>query len=715
MYINCHTYYSFKYGTLTPEELFECAKENGVVKLILTQINNTCGWIEFAKHCSLRRDEYKLDFSLGIEFRLENQLLYIAVAKNNRGFEEINRFLSEYNLTHKPFPQIAPAFENAFVIYEWKKDFNLQLAEHEYLGIRPSCLNKLFNFNNQTYLKKLVLLHPITFKNKTGYNVHKLLRAIDLNTLVSKLLPEDICGQDEYMLPCNVVKERCKKYPQLIENANYIIENSEFIADLQSEKNKKTFGNTLKEDIDTLRNLTFNGLNKRYACHRKREEANVRAEKELTVIRKLNFEAYFLINYDIINFATKRGFAYVGRGSGANSLVSYCLGITDVDPISLDLYFERFLNMYRSSPPDFDIDFSWKDRDEIIKYIFEKYGSDYTALLATYTTFQGRSIVRELGKVFGLPKREIEGILQNTEQNRDRDRITKAIFKYAELIKDFPKNLSIHAGGILISEKPIYCYTATSHPPKDFATTHFNMWEAEDLRIFKFDILSQRGLGHIKDTVTLIKENRNEEVSVNNFESLMIDPKISALLKTGRTMGCFYVESPSMRMLLGKLTCETYSVLVAASSIIRPGVASSGMMREYIYRHHNPDKFEYIHPKMEELMKETYGVMVYQEDVIKVVHHFGKLNLAEADIIRRGMSGKLRSKSAFQILEKKYFDNCEKAGYAKDVAQEVWRQIESFSGYSFSKAHSASFAVESYQSLFLKAYYPLEFMVGVIN
>jgi DNA polymerase III alpha subunit len=180
-------------------------------------------------------------------------------------------------------------------------------------------------------------------------------------------------------------------------------------------------------------------------------------------------------------------------------------------------------------------------------------------------------------------------------------------------------------------------------------------------------------------------------------------------------MGCFYVESPAMRQLIWKLRCDNYLTLVAASSIIRPGVASSGMMKAYIDRHHDPSQVQYIHPKMEHLLQETYGVMVYQEDVIKVAHHFAGLDLAQADVLRRAMSGKYRSRAAFQKIVDTFFSNCASYGYEPSVAQEVWRQIESFSGYSFSKAHSASFAVESYQSLYLKTYYPLEFMVAVIN
>ena len=270
----------------------------------------------------------------------------------------------------------------------------------------------------------------------------------------------------------------------------------------------------------------------------------------------------------------------------------------------------------------------------------------------------------------------------------------------------------------MITEKPIHAYTATDFPPKGYPTTHFEMHNAEDIGIYKFDILSQRGLGHIKDSVKLVSENRQQELDINDFESFKEDPVIKELLSAGRTMGCFYVESPAMRMLLGKLSCDNYLTLVAASSIIRPGVSRSGMMRAYIERHHKVQKggsYESIHPKMDELMAETYGVMVYQEDVIKVAHHFAGLTLAEADILRRGMSGKFRSRAEFKRVEEQFFENCRQRGYPEKVSQRVWFEIESFSGYSFSKGHSASYAVESYQSLYLKAHYPLEFMVGVIN
>ncbi len=242
---------------------------------------------------------------------------------------------------------------------------------------------------------------------------------------------------------------------------------------------------------------------------------------------------------------------------------------------------------------------------------------------------------------------------------------------------------------------------------------------AEDVGLYKFDILAQRGLAKIKEAIEIIGYNQPEKsdtFDIHNILKFKKDPVINSLIKTAQCMGCFYVESPAMRMLLKKLEVDNYMGLVAASSIIRPGVAKSGMMREYILRHRDPGRAEERgHPVLLDIMRETYGVMVYQEDVIKVAHHFAGLDLGEADVLRRGMSGKFRSREEFEKVQEKFVDNCRKKGYDEKLISEIWEQIASFAGFAFAKGHSASYAVESYQTLFLKAYYPLEYMVAVLN
>jgi len=501
-------------------------------------------------------------------------------------------------------------------------------------------------------------------------------------------------------------------FPEILHTTKKLMDDCSIAFDFTNSKNKKTFTQSRYDDKLLLEKLALDGWKYRYGND---SEALKRVEHELEIIDKMGFSAYFLIAWDIIRYSMSRGFYHVGRGSGANSIVAYCLKITDVDPIELNLYFERFLNPKRSSAPDFDIDFSWRDRDEIQDYIFKRYTYKHTALLGAMNTFQGKSILRELGKVYGLPKAEIDTLVENSDTERQESELNKQIFSVGALMQEFPNIRSIHAGGVLISEEPITYYTALDLPPKGFPTTQWDMYVAGDIRFEKLDILSQRGIGHINDSVEIIKKNRRVTIDVHRVHDFKIDPQVKHQLKIGETIGCFYIESPAMRGLLKKLHCDNYISLVAASSIIRPGVAKSGMMREYINRFHHPDSFKYLHPVMQEQLEETYGVMVYQEDVLKVCHHFAGLDLADADVLRRAMSGKFRSKAEFQRIVERFFDNCRKLERPDEIVREIWRQIESFAGYSFSKAHSASYAVESFQSLYLKAHYPLEFMVAVIN
>ena len=709
MYLNCHTYFSFKYGTLSVTDLLKEALRHGIKAIVLTDINSTSACLEFIRECT----KHAIKPIVGIDFRQGIKQHYIGIAKNNEGLLELNQHLSEYLSQQVHLPEQAPEFKNSFVIYPYNTLHPSQLRANEYIGVKISDLNKLLFSEVKKYLHKLVVLHPVTFRDKKDFNVHRLLRAIDNNTLLSKLPLWEQTNDNEMMLAEADLAKAFELYPLVIENTKHIIACCDIHFEFGKSKNKKTFTGSIESDQELMRELCYKGVEYRY----KNPDACVyeRLEKELQAIFKMEFCAYFLINWDIVSYAQRKGYFYVGRGSGANSIAAYCLKITDVDPIELDLYFERFMNPYRINPPDFDIDFSWKDRDDITRYIFEKHGLKHTALLATYNTFQYNSLIRELGKVFGLPKEEIDELVENKKAKQTPDNITQLIFKYSKYIHDFPSHLSIHAGGILISEKPVNYYTATSMPPKGYPLTHFSMLEAEDIGLYKFDILSQRGLGHIKDTIEIVKKNKGVDIDIHNIAAFKQDEKIKQLLRSGKTMGCFYVESPGMRMLLKKLQTDTYLGLVAASSIIRPGVAKSGMMREYILRFRNPERRKYIHPKIGELMQETYGIMVYQEDVIKVAHYFAGLSLAQADVMRRGMSGKFRSREEFQRVKEDFFTSCNAKGYSASVTNEVWRQIESFAGYSFSKGHSASYAVESYQSLYLKAYFPKEFMVGVIN
>ncbi len=716
MYLNCKTVYSFCYGTLTTKELVELAMENSVDTLALTNINSTYDEWEFVKLCR----EKNINPVLGVEIRNGHKLCYILLSKNNTGLRWIHEFLSAHLTTKTDFPFVLDELVDVFTIYPWGTKDISDLTANERIGIRSAQVPKLFN---QKDLSAFVILQPVTIQenqtivNDQGitetidyYYLHCLLRAIKNNTVLSKLENSWCATRDETFVNPTTLFNTFKNHYALVTNTYRLLESCTIEMDFQDDKTKQIYGGSRQDDFILLEKLSRQGLYRRYG--KKNKLANERLQKELKVIYDLGFTGYFLINHDMVQYSLSQGYYHVGRGSGANSIVAYCLGITDVDPIELNLFFERFLNAERTSPPDFDIDFSYTDRDDVMEYLFTRYGKQHVALLGSCPTFKSDSIIRQLGKVYGLPDEEIK-TLQRT--NTPTCAKTKKILQYGPLMRGFPYNPSLHPCGVLISNEPILNFTSLFMPPKGMPTTLMDMFTAEDIGLNKFDVLSQRGLGHIRESLSLIKQNHGKEIDIHDVKKFQRDERVKKQIREANTIGCFYIESPAMRQLLKKLTCDDYSTLVAASSIIRPGVAQSGMMRTYIERYHQPEKVEYIHAMFKEHLSETFGVMVFQEDVIKIAHYYGGISLGQADILRRAMSGKYRSSNKFNEVKKDFFDSAIALGRDPAEVTEVWRQMESFAGYSFNKAHSASFAVESYMSLYLKTYYPQEFMVAVIN
>jgi len=708
MFLNCHSYHSLRYGTISIEDLVLKAVQYKLKVLALTDINTVTGIYDFYKLCR----ENNIQPIVGMDVRVENEPYYICLAKNPKGIAEVNRLLTAYNCDSAEMPKSNPDLENNFVIYPLQ-NIPDQLLNHEYIGIRQEELNLLIRPELKYLIPKMVILHPVTFKTAEEFELHKVLRAIAGNTLITKLNEDEYCKGNETFSNKRQMLERYAQFPQIIENTRTIVNECSFNFDFKTPKNKKHFTDSKENDFELLRQLAYEGLTRRYPDENK--QAKERIEKELGVIDQLNFCGYFLITWDIVQYSNSMGFLHVGRGSGANSIVSYCIGITDICPLELDLYFERFLNLNRKTPPDFDLDWSWKNRDTILEYIFRKYGKDHVAFCGTNVEFKYKSIFREVGKAFGLPKEELDVLAGKPIDQHDVNSVSRKVHYFCKMLEKYPNQRSMHSCGILISEEPITNYSALEMPPKGFPIVQFDMHTAEDIGLEKFDILSQRGLGTIKDTVSLLQEKRGITIDIQDTTLSKNEARCNEFLSIGKTIGCFYIESPAMRGLLRRLKCENYKVLVAASSIIRPGVAQSGMMREYIFRHNHPDQFEYFHEVFEKELGETYGIMVYQEDVIKIALHFGGVSATNGDVLRRAMSGKGRSLSALQKLKDDFFDSCKRKGHSDHLSQEVYRQIESFAGYSFCKAHSASYAVESYQSLYLKAYYPIEFMVSAIN
>ncbi|HET8733960.1 MAG TPA: DNA polymerase III subunit alpha, partial [Anaeromyxobacteraceae bacterium] len=463
------------------------------------------------------------------------------------------------------------------------------------------------------------------------------------------------------------------------------------------------------------------------------EAARKRLASELKVIRESGYSGYFLIVREIVEFARGRGIPNLGRGSGANSFVSYLLRFTHVDPIAHDLYFERFLNPERATPPDVDLDFDTKRRGEILEFIVGRFGADRVARIGAFSTFSLRSALRDLAKVKGIAPVDVDAVVSKLPHVAVHDlpeiagKMPKGVIPsldrepwatllpLAAAIDGFPRHMTLHCGGIVISPAG----ELSRHAPLERGTsgevmTQWDMHDVEAAGLVKIDILGNRSLGVLADALADLAR-KGERADVIPPERTYGDPETRRLLREGKTVGCFYIESPAMRSLNRRLKTETFEDLVAASSVIRPGVAESGMMEQYIARHLGREKPVYLLPEMERLLAATHGVMIYQEDVLRVATEIAGLSHGEADALRRAMSGKSRSAGEMARVEEVFFASCARRRIAGPVARELWRQMRSFAGYSFCKAHSASYAQLSFQVCYLKAHHPAEFFAAVLN
>ena len=470
MYLNNHSYFSLRYGTISEIELIEMAVNNGLKRFALTDINNTSGCLSFIR----KAQQVGIVPIVGVDFRNGIKQCYVVLARNNKGFLEINTFLSKHLHDKSNFPLQAPNFKDAVVIYPFENVLELEktvFSDNEYIGVRISDLNT-FRFSPlRAYTDKLVVLHTVSFRNTLDFNTHRLLRAIDTNVLLSMLPDKEQGNSNDAFFSKEKLATHFKEYPEIIENTDKLLSECTITFNFKKNKpsqNKSTLYGSAHKDYEKLVALCKKSLPERY-----NEGITMiikrRLIKELQLIKHQNYVSFFLLNWKIIEYARSKGYFYVGRGSGANSIVAYLLRITDVDPIELDLYFERFMNLYRATPPDFEIDFSTWDREDVTDYIFRTFNKNgQVALLGAYVSFKHSGAVRELGKVFGLPKFEIDKLSDGRYTNNDLDNIKSIIIKYAKILNGRPNYISIHAAGILISERPIHYFSATNIPPKGF-------------------------------------------------------------------------------------------------------------------------------------------------------------------------------------------------------------------------------------------------------
>lgn len=479
---------------------------------------------------------------------------------------------------------------------------------------------------------------------------------------------------------------------------------------------------------DYLRELCEEGLKERYG--QVDPSLRQRLEHEIGVIKQTGYTSYFLIVWDFVRFAKENQIAVgPGRGSSAGSLVAYCLGITDIDPIRHGLFFERFLNPERISPPDIDIDFCFERRGEVINYVTQKYGQANVAQIITFGTMAARAVIRDVGRVMGIPYAEVDRIakLVPAELNitiagaleaepelaelYENDNRIAQLLDTAQALEGLSRNASTHAAGVVISDGPLSEHTPLFKTEDDQITTQYSMTALEKIGLLKMDFLGLKTLTVVNETEKIIRRTKAKDVKIGEIS--LDDEATYRLLSEGKTIGIFQLESSGMRDLLKRLEPQKFEDIVALLALHRPGPLGSGMVDDFIKRKHHGLLIEYDHPKLEPILKETYGIILFQEQVMKIVSELGGFSLADADLFRRAMSKKTPEVMAKQ--RKAFLDGAIKNGVDLKTADRIFKLIEHFAGYGFARSHSAAYALISYRTAYLKANYPVEFMTALLT
>ena len=734
VHLNCHSFYSFLKGASRVDELVFSAAEAGMSALALTDTNGLYGAVSFYK--SAQQAGIRAIF--GAEIQSLNGKRAVILARNTKGFGEVCRIITDRHL-REDFSLEMALKQSSHDVIILCPDPNL--LEHivrergtnsiavEVVPRRDNMMAELIAFSRRSRIP-LVATNRVFFVHKKDWEIHRLISAIKASSTIDALPKETVISPESWLKPPEEMQKLFSDYPQAAINTLRVAEQCEVelpIGRIRLPPFETPPGETT---FSFLKKLAREGIAKLY--HPIPSAARERLHHELKVIQELSLSSYFLIVWDIVQEAHRRGIVTVGRGSAANSLVCRTLGITEVDPIQHNLYFERFLNLERVDCPDIDIDFPWNRRDEILDYVFQKYGHENVALISAHVHLRGRSALRETGKALGIPIQEIDAFTSKIPHSTDllklgeirecvpeckdlplEDEPYRSMIYWGKKIEGFPRHLSIHCGGIVISPVPITDSIPLQKTPKGFVVTQYDMYPVEDTGLIKIDLLSQKGLAVEIDTIQAVWENHHVHLDFSRIDAAD-DERTKKLIRTGNTTGCFYIESPGMKNLLKKLDVTNFDTLTAASSIIRPGVSDSGMIEAFIDRHNGKKVVCYLHPKLEPLLRQTYGIMIYQEDVIKVANVIAGMNLGEAEGLRKCMSKK-RDWEKIENYKNRFISGARKNGVTKTIAEKIWRQIESFAGYAFCKAHSASFAMVSYRAAYLKARFPAEFMAAVLS
>jgi error-prone DNA polymerase len=674
----------------------------------MADINNFYGLIRFLRAAG--REGIKP--VAGVMVAREDTELFTACVMDRKGFGRICRILTDLLTdaqgSFDPVTDLAERGWDGLSILSNRPEVLSRLAGHRatprlYAELRygePFAV--LARFARERGLPMSAAAETIFFDDGDE-KLYPLLRAIDLNTSLEHVPVSQRAGSGHGSVSPESVERFFSAVPEAISNAERIAAESSTDGIISPSYVFPAFGGLSDgESFRLLRKLCEDGAERRYGGMR--PDILRRLDYELDIIREKGFAPYFLVVRDIVGQCPRT----CGRGSAAASIVSYLLGITHVDPLRYNLFFERFLNRGRKDPPDIDVDFPWDERDKTLRYVFEKYAGR-AAMVANHVTFGPRSAIRDPAKALGIPEEEIGELLRLFRLGR-LEELPPYLREAAVRIRGFPRNMGTHCGGVVITPGPITDYTHVQTSPLGYPVIAWEKDATEEAGLVKIDLLGNRSLGVLRDTLALVEKNHGVRLDWESFDPLQ-NAETRDLIAAGRTLGVFYVESPATRQLLSKMRRGDYENLVIASSIIRP--AANKYIRTFVKRLHGAP-YRSLHPLIADTLAETYGVMVYQEDVSRVAIDLAGFPIEEADRLRKILSKKDRELRLPDFREK-FFSGGRTRGVNDETLGKVWDMILSFDGYSFCKPHSASYAQVSYRLAYMKRFYPLEFIVSVIN
>ncbi|MDX9858460.1 MAG: DNA polymerase III subunit alpha [candidate division Zixibacteria bacterium] len=773
VHLHTHSQYSLLDGACRLDEVIERAKELNMPALAITDHGNMFGAVEFYKKATkagikpiIGVEAYcagttRFDKKPSSEFP-DGGFHLILLAKNNVGYQNLMKLCSTAYLDgfyHRPRIDKSVLRQHAegligtsaclkgevnWYLQQGKADmavasareladifgpgnFYLEIQNHG-LPQETEAIPKMDLISRETGIP-LVVTNDCHYLRREDYEAHDALLCIQTGKQIDDEKRMRYNTDQIYFKSEEEMEKVFGDFKPAMENTIRIAEECNVEIEMGKLKLPVFPIPTSFVDPDTyLRHLCERGLTERYT--EITDEITQRLEYELGVIKQMGYAGYFLIVKDFCDYARSQKIPVgPGRGSAAGSLVSYALGITNVDPIAFELLFERFLNPERISMPDIDIDFADRGRDKIIKYVIDKYGKDNVCQIITFGTMAARAVVRDVGRVLGIPYGEVDkiakmipmapdmnlekAIAQVTELSdlAKADPRVERLLRYSRTLEGLARHCSTHAAGVVIAPSALTNYVPLFKGSKDEITTQYDMKMVEEIGLLKMDFLGLRTLTVIDDALRMIRENTGTEIDLDAIG--LDDPKVYKLFARGETIGIFQFESPGMREYLRKLEPTTFTDLTVMNALYRPGPLDSGMIDTYISCKKGEEKVHFLHPILEKILGSTYGVIVFQEQVLQIANKMAGYSLGGADLLRKAMGKKIAALMAEQ--KKTFIEGSAKNGIEQKTAEDIFHQIETFARYGFNKAHSTCYAYVAYQTAWLKVHYPKEFMAALMT